>query len=629
MPHHLPSSGLTLNCRLEACQRWTHVFECSMAHHKAQYGFAEFCFLCSQWVTSKKAWESHCQVHIDEQEVPSRYDFVRFRHAIAYDGRCTTCYRKTDFPASRRLRGYRKHASWVKHVNECFAEYVRELEGQRTIPCPHLGCSVPCDTEQECWWHLQDAHGYPPRADRTKSSPEKGDPATPGGCGQTRRKRRQHDKEQETCHTASGPKRRRPVPSSRRSASPRKEGFISISAEDFAPIPTEQLEMVESTSSVSSPWNTKAGSLQSSVNSSGVSTPLSKLFDTGSMSREDCLSATSASSPAASFTFAENLGPHATGPSCPSSQDDPEALGSSGNEPLQPSDMAMSPSGDGLFQMALEEEYGAGGAGEPSYSKGSCPTISSKDTFTLGDLHESFPEEWTDSSQAVGFRLSNFCMDVLDPVLRTETAVPEPTEAVVEGAFWHHDRTSHPVVLPAAAESDKLGQESLPRIPETADQPSPGQPKDYPVDCLLDKWRGWFFVKWLDGSCSWEPRENVLDDILIDDLQERHAGLECGVEVMRTRRNQGSLVVLVHVMLAETVVSIVSKGLKRFTDGGRLTPSPASSTGTSQSTPCTGSTLTLSCDVAAPLTFFLRSRFCRDLAALPPPILQCNRRLSS
>jgi len=78
------------------------------------------------------------------------------------------------------------------------------------------------------------------------------------------------------------------------------------------------------------------------------------------------------------------------------------------------------------------------------------------------------------------------------------------------------------------------GPEVLPLLPEgprESDAPS----EDYPVDCLLDKWGGWVFVKWLDGTCSWEPRSNILDGRLIKNLKDEHKGLGLGVEVIQTR----------------------------------------------------------------------------------------------
>ena len=46
-------------------------------------------------------------------------------------------------------------------------------------------------------------------------------------------------------------------------------------------------------------------------------------------------------------------------------------------------------------------------------------------------------------------------------------------------------------------------------------------------------------MKWFDGSCSWEPRKNILDDELIEDLRRDYRGLNWGVEIVRTRRTKG------------------------------------------------------------------------------------------
>ena len=53
-------------------------------------------------------------------------------------------------------------------------------------------------------------------------------------------------------------------------------------------------------------------------------------------------------------------------------------------------------------------------------------------------------------------------------------------------------------------------------------------------------------MKWLDGSCTWEPKQNILDDELIRDLQTRHQGLDCGVEIVRTRRRGRQVEYRVH-----------------------------------------------------------------------------------
>lgn len=129
--------------------------------------------------------------------------------------------------------------------------WVKLVEGQRTIPCPHLGCSVPCNTEKECWWRLQDAHGYPPhQADRAKSP----------------------------LILSSGEVRSRGIPL-------RKTAAVRQNEHRSGPKRKCQCRLRDA-----QPTTARQGS--------------------------------SASSPAASLTFAENLRPHATGMSCPSFQDD-------------------------------------------------------------------------------------------------------------------------------------------------------------------------------------------------------------------------------------------------------------------------------------------------------------------
>jgi hypothetical protein len=87
--------------------------------------------------------------------------------------------------------------SWVKDVNECFAEYVRELEGQRTMPCSHLSYSVPSDNKKNVGGTSNTPSAtHTERAGRSllQRSPE-GDHGTKEGCGQIAQKRRQDNGE--------------------------------------------------------------------------------------------------------------------------------------------------------------------------------------------------------------------------------------------------------------------------------------------------------------------------------------------------------------------------------------------------------------------------------------------------
>ncbi|KAF5529560.1 chromo domain-containing protein, partial [Fusarium mexicanum] len=62
------------------------------------------------------------------------------------------------------------------------------------------------------------------------------------------------------------------------------------------------------------------------------------------------------------------------------------------------------------------------------------------------------------------------------------------------------------------------------------------QEEAYSVDCLLGRWgKDLFYLKWLDGSYGWEPRENILDDELLRQFEESYRGFKDGVEVLRTR----------------------------------------------------------------------------------------------
>lgn len=150
-----------------------------------------------------------------------------------------------------------------------------------------------------------------------------------------------------------------------------------------------------------------------------------------------------------------------------------------------------------------------------------------KGILAMGGSQELLPEDSAGTVLPVLPGLPNLHIYMVDPALQTE-----PMEALIEVFLQSHGETSRPVVLSTTGESKDAVAESPPDSPGTTDQRSPGQQKDYPVECLLDKWAGWFFVKWLDGSCSWEPLENVLDDKLIDDLEARHRGLGCSAHLL-------------------------------------------------------------------------------------------------
>ncbi len=143
----------------------------------------------------------------------------------------------------------------------------------------------------------------------------------------------------------------------------------------------------------------------------------------------------------------------------------------------------------------------------------------------------------------------------VDPALKNLTGerarlMALPTAARPEDAQGKaaHFGTATTVIAPEASGRRETGPLNPLEDDELAEsQYCPVDNEAYPVDCLLDKWgRDWFFVKWLDGTCSWEPRENIEDMELIRQLNAVHRGLRDGVEILSVRRVSNAVQYLVH-----------------------------------------------------------------------------------
>ncbi|KAK0723474.1 hypothetical protein B0T26DRAFT_675041 [Lasiosphaeria miniovina] len=90
-----------------------------------------------------------------------------------------------------------------------------------------------------------------------------------------------------------------------------------------------------------------------------------------------------------------------------------------------------------------------------------------------------------------------------------------------------------------AEETSRHGGQDNEVAYSTLETPKGSSEGYYTVECLLDEWKGWFYVKWGDGSYSWQPRGNILDRGLIEDVRKDYKGLGPGVEILRTRRAKG------------------------------------------------------------------------------------------
>nr|CEG04721.1 unnamed protein product [Fusarium clavum]CEG05819.1 unnamed protein product [Fusarium clavum] len=106
---------------------------------------------------------------------------------------------------------------------------------------------------------------------------------------------------------------------------------------------------------------------------------------------------------------------------------------------------------------------------------------------------------------------------------------------------------------PVSAISTDTGPMEVTIVERSNDDTQPHYPHDlseqeaYLVDSLLGRWgKGLFYLRWLDGSYGWEPRENILDDELVRRFDESYQGFKDGVEVLRTRSRNGKVEYRLH-----------------------------------------------------------------------------------
>jgi hypothetical protein len=127
------------------------VYSCSKADLKRRYGFAMFCFKCSEWATSAAGWELHCQDHIDKFDIPFRYDPVTFRYALTCARYCLKCLHKSQWPATKRLYQWENKARWLQHVQKHMQEDIQSIDCTKPIRCTY---GPPCTMvlESEHLW---------------------------------------------------------------------------------------------------------------------------------------------------------------------------------------------------------------------------------------------------------------------------------------------------------------------------------------------------------------------------------------------------------------------------------------------------------------------------------------------
>jgi len=206
----------------------------------------------------------------------------------------------------------------------------------------------------------------------------------------------------------------------------------------------------------------------------------------------------------------------------------------------------------GIAEMALSVNHST--SPPPSNQKeqpGKNPPVSTS-TFSpgcvSGNAGEGYFSAWSNPSACTtaglldtaaacsnGFAAYHLALEDLEA---SETEVP-PSVFDLGGEFGPDIQSLTDAVSEAPAGPGERAMGPFSNDRDAANPPALEQDRDYTADRLLDEWKGWFYVLWLDGSRSWQPRENILDDNLIKDLRAERRGLGSGVEVLRTRRIGG------------------------------------------------------------------------------------------
>jgi hypothetical protein len=84
------------------------VYHCRKTSAKRDGRFAEFCFLCFQWLESQESWRSHAAEHLRPNgglgPLPLKCNIAHFRHNLIRLGLCPECLGDEDAEPEDRLQ---------------------------------------------------------------------------------------------------------------------------------------------------------------------------------------------------------------------------------------------------------------------------------------------------------------------------------------------------------------------------------------------------------------------------------------------------------------------------------------------------------------------------------------------
>lgn len=145
--------------------RWEHIHRCYKSDLERQYGFAELCFQCDEWIISADKWFEHCQNHLSDLEtLPVQCNPLVFRRTLATAGQCLFCLFDLKLSPTKRFHQFLIKQSWKEHLQQHFwhlkNDYDKSMKTgeSNAVPCPDPRCALSFDSIQDYQCHCQDVH---------------------------------------------------------------------------------------------------------------------------------------------------------------------------------------------------------------------------------------------------------------------------------------------------------------------------------------------------------------------------------------------------------------------------------------------------------------------------------------
>ena len=435
------------------------------------------------------------------------------------------------------MQSFPDRPNWQKHLSSCGRQYMKTFGVQKTLPCP-LACPGHFASEKLLWHHLSDAHNTPEpksrgKRKRTACTNDTSNESRP--TKSTKRARCTETRDTNFVHTSFGDSGMQLANLSHLNGDTysavhmASSGTESPSLSENPPFREDTVRPEPLESEI--PRNLASFGGRNEYNSSpgGEADPVPSRFTPapdidpalrGDMSLFDAASRFSSGTTSPIFSTRcsavdpEEAVPAVLAESSPTDGVDTQslvmgALGSSYSRDIFPSGPTHTPL---------------------SLSPASTDDLPITKTVTVSAPEDEPPSPLTTTDNDNPVLSARISLDMIDLALRSDAGASEPKKDVLEDR-----RAGMPCLdVPCLAT-------------ETVELSSTVEDELYLVECLLDKWKNAYYVRWGDRSCSWQPRTNIADRSLIAQLNETHRGLGPGVEVLDTRRKKrGKLEYLVH-----------------------------------------------------------------------------------